>query len=302
MNKYLMVLVIAGLFACNTASKKEMSVVDSLANINAAITNELKEKDSLLTSKEDAMAEFIQSFNEIQQTLNEIKSKEKIISTSSGKHAELKKSDKEQIVSDIQTIYDLLNKNKQKVTNLNKKLKASNLKVDELELAVTNLTNQLVEKETEITDLKNQLEKLTVDFTNLNMKYNQEKMESDLKTEKLNTAYYVVGTTKELRKNGVVTREGGFIGLGKVAELSTTLDPGYFTKVDITQIKDIPIGGKQVKLITPHPDDSYKLIEGATSTIKLTITDPEKFWSISKYLIISTEKKYSTGKETASSI
>lgn len=290
MKKYSLLVAITALFACNIKTEKENKLADSLANVNVSISNELKQKDSLLNTKEDAMAEFIQSFNEIQQNLNEIKSKEKIISTSS-KGAELKKSDKDQVISDIQTIYELLNKNKQKVANLSKKLKASNLKVDELQLAVTNLTNQLVEKETEITDLKNQLEKLSVDFTNLNMKYDQEKKESDFKTEKLNTAYYVVGTTKELKKNGVVTTEGGFIGLGKVAELNTTLDPGYFTKVDITQIKDIPIGGKQVKLITPHPDNSYKFIEGAASTIKLTITDPEKFWSISKYLIISTEKK-----------
>jgi chromosome segregation ATPase len=289
MKRYLIVLGIAGLFACNNEAKKQASLADSLANVNANIANELKEKDSLLSTKEAAMTEFVQSFNEIQQNLNEIKTKEKIISTNSS--TELKKSDKDQVISDIQTIYDLLNKNKQKVASLSKKLKASNLKVDELELAVTNLTNQLMEKETEIASLQTQLEKLSGDFTNLNMKYNQEKQASDQKTEKLNTAYYVVGTTKELKKNGVVTKEGGFIGLGKVAELNTTLDPGYFTKVDITQVKDIPIGGKQVKLVTPHPDNSYKLIEGASSTIKLTITDPEKFWSISKYLIISTEKK-----------
>lgn len=289
MKKYLIVLGTAVLFACNTESEKKAALADSLATANASIADELKAKDSLLSTKEAAMTEFVQSFNEIQQNLNEIKEKEKIISTSS--NSELKKSEKDQMISDIQTIYDLLNKNKQKVANLSKKLKASNLKVNELELAVTNLTNQLLEKETEIASLQNQLEKLSVDFSNLSMKYTQEKTASDQKTEKLNTAFYVVGTTKDLKKNGVVTKEGGFIGLGKVAELNTTLDPNYFTRVDITQVKDIPIGGKQVKLVTPHPADSYKMVEGATSTIKLTITDPEKFWSISKFLIISTDKK-----------
>lgn len=289
MKKYLVVLGTAVLFACNTETEKKAALADSLANANASIVDELKAKDSLLSTKEAAMTEFVQSFNEIQQNLNEIKEKEKIISTSS--NSELKKSEKDQVISDIQTIYDLLNKNKQKVASLSKKLKASNLKVNDLELAVTNLTNQLLEKETEIASLQNQLEKLSVDFSNLSMKYTQEKTASDQKTEKLNTAFYVVGSTKDLKKNGVVTKEGGFIGLGKVAELNTTLDPNYFTRVDITQVKDIPIGGKQVKLVTPHPADSYKMVEGATSTIKLTITDPEKFWSISKFLIISTDKK-----------
>lgn len=291
MKKYLIVFVAAALFACNTEEKKRAAfVADSLSHENIVINNELKEKDSLLNTKEAAMAEFIQSFNEIQENLNEIKTKEKIISTSSG-DTEFRKSDKEQVINDIQLIYDLLNKNKQKVANLSKKLKASNLKSGQLELAVTNLTNQLLEKESQITDLKNNLEKLSVDFTNLNVKYNQEKAESDLKTEKLNTAFYVVGTIKELKNNGVITKEGGFIGIGKVAELSSTLNSDYFTRVDITKATDIPVSGKQVKLITPHPDNSYKMVEGASSIIKLTITDPIKFWSISKYLIISSDKK-----------
>ena len=290
MKKYLIVFAAAALFACNTEEKKRAAfVADSLSHENIVINNELKEKDSLLNTKEAAMTEFIQSFNEIQENLNEIKTKEKIISTSSG-DTEFRKSDKEQVISDIQMIYDMLNKNKQKVANLSKKLKASNLKSGQLELAVTNLTNQLLEKESEITELKNNLEKLSVDFTNLNVKYNQEKAESDLKTEKLNTAFYVVGTTKELKNNGVITKEGGFIGIGKVAELSSTLNSDYFTKVDITKATDIPVSGKQVKLITPHPANSYKMVEGASSIIKLTITDSEKFWSISKYLIISSDK------------
>jgi hypothetical protein len=290
MKKCLIVIVVALITACNTESKKEISLADSLAQANAAIANELKEKDSVLANKEAAMTEFIDSFNEIQQNLNEIKEKEKIISTNSA-GTEFKKSEKEQVMADIQTIYDLLTKNKQKVASLSKKLKDSKLKMDQLELAVTNLTNQLLEKEAEIASLQNQLEKLSTDFTNLSIKYSQEKNASEQKTEKLNTAFYVVGTTKELKKNGVITKEGGFIGMGKVVELNTSLDPGYFTKIDITQVKDIPIGGKQVKLVTSHPDGSYKLVEGASATIKLTITDAEKFWSISKYLIISVEKK-----------
>lgn len=293
MKKYLIVLGIAGLFACNNEAKRQAFLADSLAHVNASISTELKEKDSILTTKEAAMGEFIESFNEIQENLNQIKSKEKIISTN--QTGELKKSDKDQVLSDIQTIYDLLNKNKQKVSSLSSKLKASNLKIEALELAVTNLTNQLVEKETEIAELQNQLEKLSADFSTLNIKYNQEKQASDQKTEKLNTAYYIVGTTKELKASGAITKEGGFIGLGKVAELNSTLNPGYFNKVDISKVKDIPIGGKQVKLITPHPDGSYKLVEGASATIKLTITDTEKFWSLSKFLIISVDKKQAQG-------
>ena len=123
------------------------------------------------------------------------------------------------------------------------------------------------------------------------MEFIEEKQESQLKTEKLNTAFYVVGTTKELKNNGVITKEGGFIGLGQVTELSKTLDQNYFTKIDILKTKEIPVSARKVKLITPHPETSYKLVEGASSIIRIEIIDPEQFWSISKYCIITADKK-----------
>src|ERR1035437_3943654 len=141
MKKYLILFVISAFFACSGGGNKQAALTDSLKNANANITSELKVKENLLNSKEAAMAEFITSFNEIEKNLNEIKDKEKIISTSSnGK--EFNKSKKDQIIADIQIIYDLLDKNKQKMASLNKKLKSSNLKIDELDVAVNNLTYQ----------------------------------------------------------------------------------------------------------------------------------------------------------------
>jgi hypothetical protein len=289
MKKYLILMMLPALFSCGTGEKKQTAMEDSLSNVNKNIKNELKDKEDLLADKDAAMTEFIKSFNEIQGNLNEIKAKEKIISVSSG-DKEFKKSNKDQIISDIQTIYDLLDKNKKKIAGLSKKLKNSNLKIEELELAVTNLTNQLADKETEITGLKSNLETLNVDFANLKVRYAEEEQESNLKTEKLNTAYYVVGSKKDLTKKGLITKKGGFIGIGKVEESSAVVDGNYFTKIDITQTKEIPIHGDKVRLVSIHPADSYKLVEGPASIDKIVILDAAKFWSTSKYLIITSEK------------
>lgn len=277
------------LFSCGSGEKKQTALADSLSNVNMSMKNELTDKENLLADKEAAMTEFVHSFNEIQQNLNEIKAKEKIISVSSD-DKEFKKSNKDQIINDIQLIYDLLDKNKQKVASLSKKLKNSNLKIEEIELAVTNLTNQLADKETEITGLKSKLETLNVDFANLKIRYAEEQQESNSKTEKLNTAYYVVGSKKDLTKKGLITKKGGFIGIGKVAESSAVVDGNYFTKIDITQTTEIPIHGDKVKLVSVHPADSYKLVEGSASIDKIMILNPAKFWSTSKYLIITSEK------------
>ena len=74
------------------------------------------------------MQEFIDSFNEIQENLNAIKEKEKIVAKC--KHTkEMLKTKADQIKEDIQAIYDLMAKNKNRISSLIKKLKQSNLKL-----------------------------------------------------------------------------------------------------------------------------------------------------------------------------
>lgn len=285
-----MLIGISGFIACNNGEKKQAALADSLKNVNSNIQSELMAKENLLNSKEAAMAEFIASFNEIEKNLNEIKDKEKIISKSS-KGKEMIKSSKNQIIADIQAIYDLLDKNKLKVAILNKKLKDSNMKIDELALAVNNLSNQSNEKEVEISALKSQLEKLNVDFASLKQRYVEEQQMSSMKTEQLNTAFYAIGSKKDLIKKGLITKEGGFIGMGRAVDLTNTLDPNSFIKINITNTTEIPIHGDKVKLISTHPEGSYKLIEGSASIDKIIILDPTKFWSISKFLVITSEKR-----------
>ncbi|MCF8423347.1 MAG: hypothetical protein K9H41_03275 [Bacteroidia bacterium] len=292
MKKYLILALIPAIFACTQGGNKQTALADSLSAVNENIKNELSVKEELLISKEVAMNEFIKSFNEIQANLNEIKEKQKIISTKS-EGVELKNNNKDQIISDIQSIYDLLDKNKKQAANLSKKLKNSNLQADEIRLAVSNLTTQVNDKENEITKLKSNLEKLHIDFANLKIRFYDEVEESNMKTEKLNTAYYLIGSNKDLTEKGVITESGGFIGLGKLAQLNESLNKNYFTKIDVTQTSEIPIHGDKVKLVSIHPADSYKLIEGSASIDKIVILNQEKFWSVSKYLIIATKKKKS---------
>jgi hypothetical protein len=126
-------------------------------------------------------------------------------------------------------------------------------------------------------------------MTNLNVNYEEATQESAVKTEKLNTAFYAFGTSKELIKNGVLTKEGGFIGIGKIQKMKDDFNKNYFTKVDVSTTNTLVLGAKKAKLITTHPSGSYK-IEGADGKAeKLVITNSEEFWGTSKYLVIVVE-------------
>lgn len=279
---FYLIAILPFAFGCG-GNKQEgiLSAEDSLRAVSGGQQVRIHDQDSSIQS-------FIRGFNEIQDNLDIIKEKEKIVSAAS-KDSETRKTKEEQIVADIQSIYDIMNKNKQRLASMRTKMKESNNQNAELEKFITRLTADIEAKDAQITDLKTQMEQLNVAMTNLNVNYQEVTQESEVKTEKLNTAFYAFGTAKELIKNGVLTKEGGFIGLGKIQKMKDDFNKNYFTKVDISTTNTIVLAAKKAKMITTHPSGSYK-IEGADGKAeKLIITNSEDFWSTSKYLVIVVE-------------
>ena len=274
------VIIILTNFLLSNCSKgsddSENSIKDSIENVTGNLNGKLTEKDA-------AIQELVSSFNEIQENLNTIKEKEKIISkvTSDGDV----KSKEDQIKEDIQSIYDLMAKNKDRIGSLSKKLKNSKLKIEGLEKMIENMQATLNLKDSEIEELKTKIEGLNVELSNLTTNYKAVENESNQKTEIINTAFYAIGTSKELKENKVITKEGGIIGLGKTTKLSSDFNKEYFTKINIEKTTSINLGAKKIKMLTTHPSNSYKLI-GEKPIEKLEITNTKEFWSSSKYLVI----------------
>ena len=274
------VIIIITNFLLSNCSKgsdeSENSIKDSIENVTGNFNGKLNEKDA-------AIQELVSSFNEIQENLNTIKEKEKIISkvTSDGDV----KSKEDQIKEDIQSIYDLMAKNKDRIGSLSKKLKNSKLKIEGLEKMIENMQATLNLKDSEIEELKTKIEGLNVELSNLTTNYKAVENESNQKTEIINTAFYAIGTSKELKENNVITKEGGIIGIGKTTKLSSDFNKEYFTKINIEKTTSINLGAKKIKMLTTHPSSSYKLI-GEKPIEKLEITNTKEFWSASKYLVI----------------
>ena len=60
----------------------------------------------------------------------------------------------------------------------------------------------------------------------------------------------------------------------------------YFTKIDIRVDKEIKLYSRSAELLTAHPSNSYTLQRDANKQYVLRITNPQLFWSTSKYLVV----------------
>lgn len=288
MKRYLILLLIPFFFACGESKEEKLlkAKVDSLTLVTGADSQTINE--------------YLKAFNEIQANLDEIKEKEKIISTRTGGDIELEGSDLENINEDISSIYSLMKENKEKLAYLRNKIKNSDKKVSEFQKTIERYTDEMNQKDKDINSLKADLEQKNIHIaeleqnlseTNSNLETLQTKTQNQKQTiaeqeAALNAAYYVVGTKAELKEKGIITTEGGFIGIGGVQKINETSD--YFTKIDIRDKTVINLKEtSKVMLLTSHPENSYKFVQDDKSAYKeLIVEDVTGFWKISKYLVV----------------
>lgn len=259
------------------------------------------QNDSLMLAggaKDANLVEFVDAFNSIQANLDTIKQKEMIINKTAQGSFEVKTDRKDQIQSDISYIYSLLQKNRLLVADLSSKLKKSGKHVAELEKMIENLNKQIGEKDAQIAELKDELSKMNIkvqdlstQVTSLNTNVsslsteNQKKQQViEEKTTQLNTAYYIIGTVKELKDKNIIQKDGGILSAGK--DIRSDIDLSQMTTVDITTLQSIPIMKKKATVISTHPVGSYR-IEGEKTADSLVILNAGEFWSLSKVLVIS---------------
>lgn len=260
----------------------------------------LKEENSKLqselTQRDATVDDMFKSFDNIEANLAEIRAKQMIVAKSANGTSEVAPDIREQITTDIQLINDLLEKNKQTIANLRSQLKKSKMKIKHFEEVIAKLEKQIQEKDTEIADLKDRLEKLNFTVAELNATVENVSQESAKKTEvisqqteELNSAWYVIGTAKELQSKNIITREGGVIGIGKRSKVSKELTDEYFTKIDVRKVTEITIAAKNAKVLSSHPANSFQLVENGKVTNSISIKDAKRFWNLTKYLVIEVE-------------
>ena len=281
MKKTIFLISIAALmFSCNNSDKQEINREKMRAD---SLERELKiqrnQQDRLLGLINDVETGFAQ--------INEAEGRITLL----GNDVEGNNSE-ESIRENLLFIEETMASNRKKIAELERQLKNSSSAGAQLKAKLTTLTVQLEEHKKEIAELRSSLaekdlkiEKLDSSIVHLNRQNTNLVEENKNKTQivenqdaQLNTAWYVYGTSKELKEHKILD-SGDVLKNGDY-------DKDYFIKIDIRETTVIPFGSKYAKLLTNHPSGSYTLMKDAKGEYTLHITDTYKFWSVSKYLVV----------------
>lgn len=246
--------------------------IDSLRQANQQQQNSLQEMTTFVTTMSDGM--------------NAIALQENMIFNNGGNEGT--SLDKEQLKSHLETLANTLTEQRSKIKALSDSLKARGADLSKMQGLIDNLTRQLEEKDKVIAQLRQDVEQKNFSIADLQKKlnvamagsaqYEQRAAKAEKELATITSAYVLMGTKEALL-------DGGYIDKRKHVQ-TETMPKGDFTKVNIYQFTELDIPTRSPKLLTDHPRKSYSIEKIDKENRKLVITNPQLFWSSSRYLII----------------
>ncbi len=210
--------------------------------------------------------------------------------------SEAEGSDRQVIMENMAFIQKKLKDNRQHINELQQLLRNARQTSKETKAAyeamVDEFAQQLENKGKEIDKLKEQLaqqniiiaeqdeqiEQLNENVSDLTTQNQEKERAMADQDKKLHTAWYVYGTKKELREQKILERSDVL--------KSSNFNKSYFKEIDTRETTTIRLYSDKVDIKTSHPSDSYVIEEDKNEECTLRITNPEKFWSVSKYLVV----------------
>ncbi len=244
--------------------------------------------DRIIAQKDNEINDMMTTMNDIVEGFRAInEAEQRVTIVSSGEGA----STTERIRENMQFISETMQQNRELINKLRTQLRQSSVKSDQLRRTLDNLTRQMEEKDAQIRQLQADLESkdvqigelntqvsdLSANVSNLREETVQKSQTISSQDKQLNTAWFVYGTKSELKAQHIIED-------GKV--LRSNFNRDYFTKIDIRVDKEIRLYSRSAKILTAHPASSYELQQDANRQYILRITNPQLFWSTSKYLVV----------------
>jgi chromosome segregation ATPase len=274
---------VLALAACNKSGKDAQRLASE------------QQRDSLeriIAQKDNEINDMMSTLNDIEEGFREIsEAEDRVTVAKRGEGA----SASARIRENMQFIQQTMKQNRELINKLRQQVRESSVKGEQLKRTLENLTAQLAEKEQMLQQLRAELDAKDIHIAELDetiadlhqdvasLKDEGTKKDATIDTQdkQLNTAWFVFGTKKELKEQKILQD-------GKV--LQSNFNKEYFTKIDIRVDKEIKLYSKSAEMLTAHPASSYTLERDANKQYVLRITNPERFWSASKFLVIQVKQ------------
>ena len=268
-------LAIAG--CKNEAPKQDLAAVQMRDSLN-----------QIIAQKDNEINDMISTFSDIEEGFREITdAQNRVTLAQQGEGSNSAKRIKE----NMQFIQQTMRQNKELINKLKQQLRESSFKGDQLKKLIDSMQKQMEEKEAQMQALREELDKkdihiaeldetvanLTTNVNQLTEETTQKSQTISTQDKDLHTAWFVFGTKKELKEQRILDN-------GEV--LRSNFNKDYFTKIDYRIDKEIKFYSKSAKMLTAHPSSAYTLQRDANKQYVLRITDPDLFWSTSKYLVV----------------
>ena len=266
-----------------TGCKEEQRSQDLTAE-----STQIDSLEKIIDQKDNEINDMMSTLNQIQQGFREITEAEnRVTIAKDGERADKA----QQIRENMKFIANKMKANRDLINKLRQQVRESSVKGDQLKSTIDEMVKQLEEKDQQLEQLRAELNtkdihiaELDETITNLNTNVttltedNQQKSQTiSTQDKQLNTAWFVFGTKKELKEQRIL--DGDRV-------LQANFNKSYFTKIDIRVDKEIKLMSRDAKLLTNHPAGSYTLERDANKQYVLRITNPQQFWSTSKYLVV----------------
>ena len=254
---------------------------DSLRNVLSETMSEKNEMDLFLDAVNASMDSVVNMDQEILRT---------------GGEGALTR--KQQIQQNIESYKMILQRQRERLAALEEKLKGSegdkakmlktiaSLKkqLEEKDQAIVELTEELEKRNFDIKTLKTHVEKLNTHVAELEEENKSQEEALVAQSDMMNEAYIFIGTKKELKEAGLLS--GGSLFKKSKLDLSK-VNASAFEKIDIRRDKTFKIPAKKVSVLTQMPSGSYEIKQNSDGTSTLTVTDANRFWSVSNFLVVS---------------
>ncbi len=262
---------------------------------DSALTERIDSLETLLSNRDADYQQLDEFLTVISSGLDSIAMKESVIfNADKEKGVPNHKKIKTQLADFKQT----LQTQRERITALEKQLANSQGNGEKMQRIIASLKAQLTEKENQITALQNELNHKNITIEELGQRMStltqQTAMQQQVissqsqmlqtQDEMLYEGYVIAGKRSELKDKGLL--KSGFLRKSKV-DIST-LSKKHFKTIDIRENTEITLNSANPKIMTQMPEDSYS-IEKKGNTSVLHIINPDKFWSVSKFLIIATD-------------